>query len=88
MDVVAAVSAGLTEGKGAVPGRAGTLAPLYAAFATGLAAHLDDYDDTHLSTVIHPGAVCLAVLVGLQDELADADAVEVLTDYAWGVDAE
>ncbi|MBK1786781.1 MmgE/PrpD family protein [Prauserella cavernicola] len=88
VDVVAAVSAGLTEGKGAVPGRAGTLAPLDAAFATGLAAHLDDYDDTHLSTVIHPGAVCLAVLVGLQDELADADADEVLTAYAWGVEAQ
>ncbi|MGH3749992.1 MAG: MmgE/PrpD family protein [Micromonosporaceae bacterium] len=31
-----------------------------AALAVGIAGHLDDYDDTHLATVIHPGAACLA----------------------------
>src|SRR5581483_6756916 len=28
----------------------------FAALANGFAGHVDDYDDTHLQTVIHPGA--------------------------------
>ncbi len=33
---------------------------LQAALATGVAAHVDDFDDTHLATVIHPAAASLA----------------------------
>jgi len=43
-----------------IPGRTERLDRLRAATAIGLAAHLDDYDDTHLATVIHPGAAALA----------------------------
>ncbi len=43
-----------------IPGRTDHLDRLRAATAIGLAAHLDDYDDTHLATVIHPGAAALA----------------------------
>ena len=43
-----------------VPGTGSKLDPLRASLAIGLAAHLDDYDDTHLATVIHPGAAALA----------------------------
>lgn len=43
-----------------VPGRTDHLDRLRGATAIGLAAHLDDYDDTHLATVIHPGAAALA----------------------------
>jgi len=43
-----------------IPGRTDFLDPLRAATAIGLAAHRDDYDDTHLATVIHPGAAALA----------------------------
>src|SRR5712671_6764893 len=35
-----------------VPGLARTLDPYWGALATGTAAHLDDFDDTHLATVI------------------------------------
>ncbi|MEO3753085.1 MmgE/PrpD family protein, partial [Streptomyces sp. B6B3] len=88
MDVVAAATAGFGAGRAVLPGRPERLRPLDAALATGIAAHLDDYDDTHLRTVIHPGAVCLAALTGLQEEIADRDAEEVLAAYAWGVEAQ
>lgn len=88
MDVVVSAASGFGDGKSAVPGRAERLRPLDAAFATGFAAHLDDYDDTHLSTVIHPGAVCLAALTGLQDDVADRDRDEILSAFAWGVEAQ
>ncbi|RKN45875.1 MmgE/PrpD family protein [Streptomyces hoynatensis] len=75
-------------GRALVPGRAERLAPLDAALATGIAAHLDDYDDTHLRTVIHPGAACLGALTGLQEEIAERDAEEILGAFAWGVEAQ
>lgn len=71
-----------------VPGRVERLHPLDAALATGVAAHLDDFDDTHLRTVIHPGAVELATLVGLQSELAGRDASAILTAVAWGAEVQ
>ncbi len=50
-----------------IPGLGLWLDPLRAATAIGLAAHLDDFDDTHLATVIHPGAAQLgaALAVGV-----------------------
>lgn len=39
-----------------VPGRRDTWAPLDAAMLTGIAIHLEDFDDTHLATVLHPAA--------------------------------
>ncbi|WP_327673118.1 MULTISPECIES: MmgE/PrpD family protein [unclassified Streptomyces] len=87
-DIVVAAATGFGDGQAVLPGRPEQLRPLDAALATGLAAHLDDYDDTHLRTVIHPGAVCLGALVGLQDEIADRDADEILGAFAWGVEAQ
>jgi 2-methylcitrate dehydratase PrpD len=37
----------------------------FAALANGFAAHVDDYDDTHLATVIHPAAAIAATLSAL-----------------------
>jgi 2-methylcitrate dehydratase PrpD len=48
-----------------VPGRAERLGLPGAALATGIAAHYEDFDDTHLATVIHPGAAALATVVPL-----------------------
>ncbi|MGV9798631.1 MmgE/PrpD family protein [Mycobacterium sp. NPDC003449] len=47
-----------------VPGRADTFDPPSAALLTGFAAHLDDFDDTHLATVVHPGAATLGAVLG------------------------
>jgi 2-methylcitrate dehydratase PrpD len=49
--------------RGVIPGLAGNAHPYWAALATGTAAHLDDFDDTHLATVIHPGASVLATVL-------------------------
>lgn len=48
-----------------VPGRRERLDPYYAAMAAGLAAHIDDFDDMHLATLIHPGAAALGPLLAL-----------------------
>jgi 2-methylcitrate dehydratase PrpD len=44
-----------------VPGRTEKVDVYFSALATGFAGHLDDFDDTHLATVIHPAASILAV---------------------------
>jgi 2-methylcitrate dehydratase PrpD len=59
----------------------------YAALAAGFAAHVDDFDDTHLATVIHPGAACMAVLVGLAEESA-ASGTTALIAFALGCEAQ
>ena len=41
------------------PGRNEFLDRYYVATLIGFAAHFDDFDDTHLATVIHPGAATL-----------------------------
>ncbi len=51
-----------------VLGRAESVDAHFAALAAGFAAHVDDFDDTHLATVIHPSAACMAVLVALAPE--------------------
>jgi 2-methylcitrate dehydratase PrpD len=48
-----------------VPGRPERLDPYYAAMTAGLAAHIDDFDDMHLATLIHPGAAALGPLLAL-----------------------
>ena len=47
------------------PGRSEALDRLFAATVIGFCAHFDDYDDTHLETVIHPGAATLGALYPL-----------------------
>jgi 2-methylcitrate dehydratase PrpD len=56
------------DGVAPIPGRCERLDPYYAAMVTGLASHIDDFDDTHLQTVIHPGGPALAALFGLGSE--------------------
>lgn len=70
-----------------VPGRAERLDLTGAALATGIAAHLDDFDDTHLATVIHPGAATLATVVplGVRD---GAPGETVLRAFALGCEAQ
>jgi 2-methylcitrate dehydratase PrpD len=55
---------------GTVPvlGRTEAVDRHWGALIAGTAGHYDDFDDTHLATVIHPGAATLATLVALHDE--------------------
>jgi 2-methylcitrate dehydratase PrpD len=70
-----------------VPGLARTLDPYWAALVIGTAAHLDDFDDTHLATVIHPGASALATVVSLAPETAPSGAA-FLAAFAVGCEAQ
>ena len=77
-DAVRVLLAAAAEAGGAgpvtVPGLARTLDPYWAALVIGTAAHLDDFDDTHLATVIHPGASALAAVASLVPETAPSGA--------------
>ena len=70
-----------------VPGLARTLDPYWGALVTGTAAHLDDFDDTHLATVIHPGASALATVLSLVPETAPTGAA-FLGAFAVGCEAQ
>lgn len=74
-------------GHAAVPGRSGTLDPQYAAFASGIAAHVDDFDDTHLATIIHPSATSMAATIAL-GTTRGADGPTVLRAFALGCEAQ
>jgi len=78
---------GLGTGDGvALLGRAERLPAVWAALAHGIAAHVEDFDDTHPSTVIHPGAPVVAA--GLSAAvLADASGVELLAAVTAGAEA-
>jgi 2-methylcitrate dehydratase PrpD len=79
-----------TESRGSgdvpVPARHGRHHPLTAALAIGLAAHVDDFDDTHLATVVHPGAAMLGALWPLALERGLSE--RFLPAFAIGVEAQ
>lgn len=64
-----------------------TSTPYGVALVTGTAAHIEDFDDTHLATVIHPGAACLgsSLAIGLQERSSGAS---VLAAFALGIEAQ
>jgi 2-methylcitrate dehydratase PrpD len=70
-----------------IPGRTERADAHFAALATGFAAHVDDFDDTHLATVIHPAAAVLAVLVALAPATA-ASGSRALKAFALGCEAQ
>jgi 2-methylcitrate dehydratase PrpD len=86
---VLVATAGQTGGAGqvTVPGLARTLDPYWAALTIGTAAHLDDFDDTHLATVIHPGASALATVLSLVPETAPTGTA-FLGAFAAGCEAQ
>jgi 2-methylcitrate dehydratase PrpD len=70
-----------------VPGRRERVDAHFSALATGFAGHVDDFDDTHLATVIHPAASVLAVLTALTPETKPRGA-RALTAFALGCEAQ
>lgn len=73
---------------GSVPvlGRRDTVDRHWGALIAGTAGHYDDFDDTHLATVIHPGAAVLGVLVALHDAPVAGDVF--LRAFALGCEAQ
>lgn len=70
-----------------VPGRTERLGLLHAAVAFGLAAHIDDFDDTHLETVIHPSAATMGAALPLALD-RKASGRDVLRAFALGCEAQ
>lgn len=70
-----------------VPGRVELLDPPSAALAIGIAAHVDDFDDTHLATVIHPSAATLATVLPLALSVG-ASGAAALAAFAWGCEVQ
>jgi 2-methylcitrate dehydratase PrpD len=70
-----------------VPGRSETTDAYWGALLVGTAAHLDDFDDTHLATVIHPGAASLATVLSLGPE-RDLAGSRYLTAFAVGCETQ
>lgn len=69
-----------------------------AAFVNGIASHVDDYDDTHLATVIHPAGVVASALFAIteaesqarkgKDQAKPVSGPKFLTAFIAGVEAE
>lgn len=70
-----------------VLGRRDELDVYAAALAVGTAAHLDDYDDTDLATVIHPGAACLGAALAL-GWTHEADGAGIVRAVGLGVETQ
>lgn len=75
------------QGEVAVLGRSDRVAPLTGALIAGIAAHYDDFDDTHLETVIHPSAAGLGALLAVEPSV-DVTGEQVLTAFALGIEAQ
>ncbi|KAI2467911.1 2-methylcitrate dehydratase PrpD [Annulohypoxylon bovei var. microspora] len=69
----------------------------YAAFINGIASHVDDYDDTHLATVIHPTGVVASALLAITEARSQSDrdggptavsGSDFLTAFVAGIEAE
>ncbi|HXP94466.1 MAG TPA: MmgE/PrpD family protein [Candidatus Binatia bacterium] len=81
--------AGHSGGTPTVPiaGRAERADAQYGSLANGFAAHVDDYDDTHLVTVIHPSAAAMATLLGMLAYTRPSGA-RALTAFALGCEVQ
>ena len=75
------------DGVSPVPGRTERVDLLSAALATGLAAHLDDFDDTHLATVVHPAAASFSAGLGLVAS-RESSGLRLVESVAIGIEAQ
>ena len=62
-----AVRALTRRSEASVPGRSARVEAEWAAFVGGIAVHAEDYDDTHLTTVVHPGAAVVPAALAVAE---------------------
>ena len=72
-------------GERTVIGRAERLRVRDAALANGILIHGLDFDDTHLTSIVHPTAACLPCALALSEEL-ELHGRDLLTAYAAGME--
>jgi len=82
---VAAVEDLGVRGGASLLGRPETLGPTWAPLVNGLAMHVEDFDDTHLRTVLHPGAPVVPAALAAA-ELSGASGQDLLTAVVAGVE--
>lgn len=70
-----------------IAGRAERADAQYGALINGFAGHVDDYDDTHLATVIHPSAAAMATVLGMLAYVQPSGA-RALTAFALGCEIQ
>jgi 2-methylcitrate dehydratase PrpD len=88
-------SFGFASGAAAVLGSSDKLPPRFAAFANGVAIHVDDFDDTQLASakdrvyglLVHP-TVCVLPAALATAEVAGKSGKDLLLAYEVGVDVE
>lgn len=81
----AALDAAGVTGPEAVVSRTATTSRWGSALLHGIAIHVEDFDDTHLRTVLHPGAPTVAAALAAAS-LTDADGQAVLEAIAAGIE--
>lgn len=75
------------SGKQPLLARSDYSTPYGCALITATAAHIEDFDDTHLATVIHPGAASLGAALAV-GRMRGSTGEEVLHAFALGVEAQ
>jgi len=76
-----------STGSVTLPGRPERRDPVNAALAIGTAAHFDDFDDTHLATVVHPAAAVFAAAYPCVSR-ADVTGEAFVDAVALGIEAQ
>ena len=59
-----------------------------AVFVNGIAGHVDDYDDTHLETIIHPAGTVASALLAVAESHGSISGQDFMTAFVAGVEAE
>jgi aconitate decarboxylase len=59
-----------------------------AALVNGIASHVDDYDDTHLETIIHPAGPVASALLAIAEAYGPVSGHDFMTAFVAGVEAE
>lgn len=85
-EAVLAAAADLGQhGSARVLGRAEQLTPPWAALVNGLTAHVEDFDDTYLSCILHPGAPIVPAALAAA-ELIGADGATLMAGVVAGIE--
>lgn len=82
---LAAVQVLETEPQASLLGRSERIGATWAPMINGIGAHVEDFDDTHLETVIHPGAPVVPAALAAS-ELVDASGRDMLAAVIFGVE--
>ncbi|KAJ4293580.1 hypothetical protein N0V90_008863 [Kalmusia sp. IMI 367209] len=59
-----------------------------AAFVNGIASHVDDYDDTHLETIIHPAGPVASALLAVAEAYGPVTGQDFMTAFVAGIETE